>query len=109
LINLRGEILPLIDPKPLLGLEPAGWPPTGYLVVVQAGGEEMPAALLVEELGGVALVDPASVLIPVDDADSGATAGEHFLGQADHRGRTVLLLDHRRLVTAEALLESVGG
>ncbi len=109
LINLRGEILPLIDPKPLLGLEPAGWPPTGYLVVVQAGAEEMPAALLVDELGGVALVDPASVAVPIDGADSDTTVGEHFLGQADHRGRTVLLLDHRRLLTAEALLESVEG
>jgi chemotaxis signal transduction protein len=107
LINLRGEIMPLIDPKPLLGLEPAGWPPSGYLVVVQTGSEEMQAALLVEELGGVALVDPASVAIPGDSPDE--AAAEHLLGQAQHRGRTVLLLDHRRLLTAEALMEAVEG
>lgn len=107
LINLRGEIMPLIDPKPLLGLEPAGWPPTGYLVVVQTGSEEMQAALLVEELGGVALVDPASVAIAGDTSDE--AEAEHLLGQAEHRGRTVLLLDHRRLLTAEALIEAVEG
>ena len=99
--------MPLIDPKPLLGLEPAGWPPTGYLVVVQTGSEEMQAALLVEELGGVALVDPASVAITGDSPDE--AAAEHLLGQAEHRGRTVLLLDHRRLLTAEALIEAVEG
>ncbi|HNY41183.1 MAG TPA: chemotaxis protein CheW [Bryobacteraceae bacterium] len=107
LINLRGEILPLIDPRPLLGIEPAGWTGGGYLVVVQAHGDEMPVALLVDELGGVAPVDPASVT-PVYGSD-GLRAGlaGHALGQAEHRGRSVVLLDHRRLVTDEALLEAV--
>jgi purine-binding chemotaxis protein CheW len=107
LINLRGEILPLIDPRPLLGLEPAGWSGGGYLVVVQARGDEMPVALLVDELGGVAPVDPASVAPIYRSDDLKAGLAGHVLGQAEHRGRSVLLLDHRRLVTDEALLDAV--
>jgi|GEM_PF-1251039 len=109
LINLRGEILPLIDPRPLLGLEPAAPRAGGYLVVVQARGDEMPVALLVDELGGIAPVDPASVAPVYASEEVEAGLAAHALGQAEHRGRSVLLLDHRRLVTDDALLEAFEG
>lgn len=111
LINLRGEILPLIDPRPLLGLDPAAWAGGGggYLVVVQARGDGSPVALLVDELGGVAPVDPASVQPVYRSNDLRDVLTGHVLGQAEHRGRSVLLLDHRRLITDEALLNAVEG
>lgn len=110
LINLRGEILPLIDPRPLLGLDPAAWAGGGgYLVVVQAHGDGSPVALLVDELGGVAPVDPASVQPVYRSNDLRDVLTGHVLGQAEHRGRSVLLLDHRRLITDEALLSAVEG
>lgn len=109
LINLRGEILPLIDPRPLLGLDPAAWAGGGYLVVVQAHGDGSPVALLVDELGGVAPVDPASVQPVYRSNDLRDVLTGHVLGQAEHRGRSVLLLDHRRLITDEALLNAVEG
>lgn len=106
LINLRGEILPLIDTRLLLDQDPAAWPPSGYLLVVQPDLEEPPLALLVDELGGVAIVDPAAV--ETDMAGLQASMAKHTLGMTEHRGRVVLLLDHRNLVTPEALMASAG-
>ncbi|HEY3443277.1 MAG TPA: chemotaxis protein CheW [Paludibaculum sp.] len=106
LINLRGEILPLLDTRLLLEQEPAGWPPSGYLLVVQPDAEEPPLALLVDELGGVAIVDPASVETDLSELEG--MLAKHTLGLAEHRGRVVLLLDHRNLVTHEALMASAG-
>ena len=102
LINLRGEILPLLDTRILLELEPASWPPTGYLLVVQPDPEEPPVALLVDELGGVALVDPATVETELGDLEH--SMARHTLGLTEHRGRIALLLDHRNLVTSDALM-----
>ena len=104
LINLRGEILPLLDTRLLLELEPSTWPPSGYLVVVQPDPEEQPVALLVDELGGVALVDPAAIVTELADLEH--SMAQHTLGMTEHRGRIVLLLDHRNLVTPAALMAS---
>jgi len=106
LINLRGEILPLIDTRLLLEQEPSAWPPSGYLLVVQPDAEEPPLALLVDELGGVAIVDPAAV--ETDMSELEGSLAKHTLGLAEHRSRVVLLLDHRNLVTPEALMASAG-
>ena len=104
LVNLRGEILPLLDTRLLLELEPSTWPPSGYLVVVQPDPEEQPVALLVDELGGVALVDPGAIVTELADLEY--SMAQHTLGMTEHRGRIVLLLDHRNLVTPEALMAS---
>lgn len=106
LINLRGEILPLIDTRLLLEQEPSGWPPSGYLLVVQPDADEPPLALLVDELGGVAIVDPTAV--ETDMSELEGSLAKHTLGLAEHRSRVVLLLDHRNLVTPEALMASAG-
>ncbi len=89
LINLHGEILPLLETRLLLKVEPAEGPSAGYLVVVETGDEEQPVAWLVDELGGIALVEPAA--------------------HATHRGRSVRLLDPRELDLAEELMSPSGG
>ncbi len=98
LINLRGEILPLLDLKVLLGQAPAESPATGRLVVTQPDPSEPPFALLVDELGGVALVDPSAIETNPDGLDAGLT--RHILGAASHRGRRVLLLNPRTILAA---------
>jgi purine-binding chemotaxis protein CheW len=55
LINLRGRIVPVVDPRRVLGGE-AG-PPSGFVVVSAADG---PVALLVDAIGDVRRADPAS-------------------------------------------------
>jgi purine-binding chemotaxis protein CheW len=94
LINLRGEILPLVDLAALLG-EGRHAGTQGRLVVAQAGPEEPPVALLVEELNGLAPLRPDNV--------APAPRPEVSRGVIEHRGRQVLWLDPAAIFSAEAL------
>lgn len=94
LVNLRGEILPLLDLGALLG-QPASPEPQGRLVVAQAAPEEPPVALLVEELNGLAPLSEGNV---APGADAGWSRGV-----IEHRGRQVTWLDPAAVFGAEAL------
>lgn len=108
LINLHGEILPLIDPRPLLGMPDSKDASGNYLVVVHRGDQLGSVAWQVDSLGGMALVDP--------DRVSSARQGERPVahnagiatGWASHRGRGLLLLDSR-LTSEESVEQAAGG
>lgn len=94
LIQLRGEILPLLDLGALLGLtgEPAM---AARLIVAQAGPAEPPVALMVEELNGLAPLREETV--------APARQPGLYRGSIEHRGRQVLWLDPAAVFGTEAL------
>jgi purine-binding chemotaxis protein CheW len=108
LINLHGEILPLIDPRPLLGLTPGDGAPGGYLVVVHNPVLEMAVAWLVDGLGGMALLDPDRISPPNQGQPDDPAGSGIVSGTAGHRGRRLLLLDGRRLVSEESIEQAAG-
>lgn len=108
LINLHGEILPLIDPRPLLGLPPRDGAAGGYLVVVHNPGQEMAVAWLVDGLGGMALVDPERISAPGQGEPADPAGNGMVSGKAGHRGRSLLLLDGRRLASEESIEQAAG-
>ena len=94
LVNLHGEILPLVDPRPLLALPPGESAAGGYMVVVRPGDQEGAVAWQVDGLGGMALVDPARISNAASVQQQRDLAGI-ATGSAAHRGRRLLLLDSR--------------
>lgn len=101
LVNLRGEILPLVDMRLLLGAGAEDLPASPRLVVAQADRKEPPLALMVEELNGLA---------PVEEGASGPAAGEASplpwaRGSVEHRGRRVWRLDPAAMLSLAALEE----
>lgn len=101
LVNLRGEILPLVDMRLLLGAGADDLPASPRLVVAQADRKEPPLALMVEELNGLA---------PVEEGASGPAAGEACplpwaRGSVEHRGRRVWRLDPAAMLSLAALEE----
>ncbi|MGQ9918792.1 MAG: chemotaxis protein CheW [Bryobacteraceae bacterium] len=94
LVNLRGEILPLLDLAALLGHAGQSDAP-GRLVVAQAGPEDPPVALLVEELNGLAPLR--------SDGVGPAPRTEISRGVIEHRGREVVWLDPGAVFGAAAL------
>lgn len=109
LINLHGEILPLIDPRPLLALPAREGASGGYLVVVRNSGEEGAVAWLVDGLGGMALVDRERVAAAGGQGRADSIGSAAVAGTARHRGRLLTLLDARRLASEEAIEQAAGG
>jgi purine-binding chemotaxis protein CheW len=93
LVNLRGEILPVLDLAALLGRK--GQPSAQRMIVAQAGSGDPVVALMVEELNGLAPLRESEVKPP-------PKAGP-LRGSLDHRGRSVLWLDSAAVFGAEAL------
>jgi purine-binding chemotaxis protein CheW len=91
--NLRGNIMPIVDVRPLLGMAPAAAGREARALVVEFGGTA--AALLIDEVLG---------LEPLDSAVSAsADSGDLIAGHLDREGDAVTLLDVR------ALLGAMGG
>lgn len=98
LVNLRGEILPLLDLAALVGRKAE--PSAPRLIVAQAGPADPVVALMVEELSGLA---PFSE----DEIEPPQQTGP-VRGSFEHRGRRVCLLDPQAVFGAEALERAAG-
>lgn len=93
LVNLRGEILPLLDLAALLARK--GEQSGQRLIVAQAGAADPVVALMVEELNGLAPLQEPDVAQPPQPGP--------FRGSLDHRGRSVWWLNPAAVFGAEAL------
>jgi len=98
LVNLRGEILPLLDMAALTGRKEAR--PASRLIVAQASAADPLVALLVEELNGLAPFEEARVEPPPQPGP--------VRGSLEHRGRRVWWLDPVAVFGAEALEKAAG-
>ena len=96
LVNLRGEILPLIDLAALIGKKPGQ--SAQRLIVARAGAADPVVALLVEELNGLAPLEESQVEPPPQPGP--------LRGSLEHRGRRVLWLEPAAVFGAEALDEA---
>jgi purine-binding chemotaxis protein CheW len=102
--NLRGEVLPLVDLRLLLGLEPET---EARMVVVRPREGEAATALVVDGLGGIAWLNP-SQLSPVDaPVETGERVDLESLVSAAgrHRDRKLEILDLDRLFASRELAE----
>lgn len=92
--NLRGNILPVVDVRPLLGMSPAEADGEVRALVVERDGIQV--GLLIDEVLGL---EPLDGEMPTDDGDDGG-AGDVIAGRLDREGGRVALLDLRALLTA---------
>ncbi len=89
-MNLRGEILTLIDPRPMMGL--SSLPPCADVVVIRRG--ELRFGFLAEDVEDLVGIDPAGVSPPPAAGRQGAAAfcrgvarvGDHLLSLLDLDG-----------------------
>lgn len=98
LVNLRGEILPLLDLAALVGRREER--PAQRLIVAQAGPADPVVALMVEELNGLAPLSEAAVKPPSRPGP--------VRGSLEHRGREVSWLDPAAVFGSEALEKATG-
>ena len=99
LVNLRGEIVPLLDLRAMLELPAPPSNSAGRLVVVRAWDGEAPCAVRVDALGGIAVLDTSSLEAPPVELDSHIVPW--VAGSSAHRNRPVQLFDLSRLLAAQ--------
>src|SRR5665647_3037250 len=68
LVNLRGQVVMLLDLRVRLGLEPLASDAEPMMIVVQVGGE--PISLLVDEIGDVVYAQDEQFEMPPDTLPS---------------------------------------
>ena len=89
-LNLRGEIIPLVDLRALFGFGPAT--ADGRMIIVRHSGGKMNLAFVVDRLLGLAAVPPADIKRTRGDSVVG--------GVASASGRRVGLIDPDRVIAA---------
>jgi purine-binding chemotaxis protein CheW len=87
--NLRGNIVPLVDVRPLLGLAPATAGREARALVVEREGMQL--ALLIDEVLG---------LEPLDGFSRRADEGDLIAGHVARDGEAMILVDMDALVAA---------
>lgn len=88
--HLRGDIYPLIDVSPVLGL-PAKRLTPDDMVILLDDGEDFAVGLVIDRIHGVLSYEPRALTMPRGDLDQRL---EIFVrGVVQHQGRPVYLLD----------------
>ena len=101
LINLRGQIITALDMRVRLGF-PAradGKPSVNIVVGYASGSEEATAALLVDEIGDVVEIDPASCETPPDTVRGAIRV--LILAVSKREQGLLLILDPAKAMTIE--------
>lgn len=97
LLNLRGQIITALDVRTRLGLPPreGDRKPVNIVVAVGEAGEECLTALLVDEIGDVVSVDPATCEPPPDTVP--AALREVLVSVCKREQGLLLLFDAARI------------
>jgi chemotaxis signal transduction protein len=100
IVNLRGEIHCVIDPRRLIGLENGTSPGGGYLMITRAEGSRPSVALVFDDVKGV--IGFMSVR-PVSSEDPCHNLS-HIRGVAESNGQVLHVLDLDSLITSLSLV-----
>ena len=97
-MNLRGRILPVVELRARLGLEPAAVTPRSRVVVADVRGRTL--GLLVDGVARVTKLSEREVAAPPDEVR--AAGADAITGVARIKERLLLLLELDRILHTEA-------
>jgi purine-binding chemotaxis protein CheW len=98
-MNLRGEVLTVIDLRPFLNV-PASTASPGGIIVTNHGG--ILAGVVVEEINAVIHLDPKRITDRLSSATHGTN--RYWIGTARHEDRVLTILDMRQIMESEDLV-----
>jgi purine-binding chemotaxis protein CheW len=100
-VNVRGQIVPVLELRTRLGLEPLEPGPRSRIIVVES--ERRPVGLLVDDASQVLRV-PDAVVTGAEDAP--VDAGSCIAGLAQLESRLIILLDLAATLRMQAVEEA---
>lgn len=105
-INLRGQIIPVVDMRKRFGIEAAERNKDNCIIVIDLRG--MLVGLIVDDMPNIGRV-PSDSVAPPPALVAGAIGSEYIKGITHHDDRMIILIDMRKVFTQEEMsaLESV--
>lgn len=94
-VNLRGDILSLIDLRTLWGLPALDANKTARLLVVRSNGEHMVTGLVVDDVNGIAPIAPES--LAVREGERNERIAPLLRGVYEHQQQSLHVIDLERL------------
>lgn len=95
-INMRGEILSVIDFRTLLGLEEAHHSEQSRMLVVKTTGDEITTSLIVDQVTGIVPLTEAPMDLPATSSSHKAAA--YLRGAYEHNEQVCAVFDLERLL-----------
>jgi purine-binding chemotaxis protein CheW len=95
-VNLRGEILSVIDVRTFLGLEEGHYTESSRMLVVKTLGEEMTTSLVVDQVKGFVQLPKTSVQTPAAPAED--KVAPYLAGVCEYADQTLAVFDLERLL-----------
>jgi purine-binding chemotaxis protein CheW len=96
LVNVRGDIVSLVDLRDFLGLGRSGFNALSRMLVVRAQAEELTAGLIVDEVLGIRFITADRICAP--DLSSDDPVVSYLRGVVDADGKLMVVLDLDRLL-----------
>jgi len=104
-INLRGEVIPLIDLRYFLSLAPSEKKGTGAVIVTDAIGESV--GILVDGINGTLKIEEDAIQPPL--ATIKGKVAEYTKGQAEIDEQILVLLDFEKILSCDEIKELTRG
>lgn len=105
-INLRGEVLPVVDVKVKFGMEETTF--TGntcilVLIIESIDGSTIPLGALVDSVQEVLEIETSSILPP--PSIGSAYHSDFITGIVSHEGNFIMILDVERIFTTDEIVQ----
>ncbi|PIZ30281.1 MAG: chemotaxis protein CheW [Alphaproteobacteria bacterium CG_4_10_14_0_8_um_filter_53_9] len=106
-INLRGQIIPVVDLRKRFGLSPAELSDDSRVIVVELNSH-MAIGLIVDAVREVERL-PADTIVPPPALVAGSIGSEYIKGISNHEDKMIIHIDMRKVFSVEELEVLEGG
>jgi len=99
-INLRGQIIPVVDMRKRFGIEPKETDHESCMIVIEMRG--ILVGIIVDDIPNIGRI-PSDSVSPPPAMVAGAIGAEYIKGISHHEDRMIILIDMRKVFSQDEL------
>lgn len=100
-VNLRGDIISMVDLRLFLGLEPMVFQQQSRMLVTQAGPENMVIGLIVDQVSAIRVLQTDRIAPPAAPIEDQVSS--YLQGVYEHEGQLLIVLDIEQLLLSSEM------
>ncbi len=100
-VNLRGDIISMVDLRVFLGLEPMMYQQSSRMLVTQAGPENMIIGLIVDQVSSIKYLATDRITAPTAPIENQITS--YLKGVYEHEGQLLIVLDIEQMLLSSEM------